>query len=199
MAVLARARPTGRSARPGNQRRWPASAASRTAGGCAPRGLGAAAIARPGWPPPATARQRRRTAPAPAPPAEAGERPAAAAPPRQSPAWHGTAELPDARWRRPIAPPVQNAGPCGALLPRVARREHADIAADIGVPDVAVAIRRERVGPGMLPRQPETDDPAIAQPAEAAVAQHAEPHGAIGRHGQPGQADGPVANRKLLD
>ena len=65
---------------------------------------------------------------------------------------------------------LSSCGPIVGLLLRVVCREHADIAGNVGIPDISVAIDGDRIGLGARPRQPEADDLPIAQPAEAAIA-----------------------------
>src|SRR5262245_46458610 len=58
-------------------------------------------------------------------------------------------------------------------------RKHADTSADVGVPDIAVGIDSEAIGPGVVGRKPECCDPAVAQAAKTRIAHHSEPDGSI--------------------
>src|SRR5215471_19693304 len=61
----------------------------------------------------------------------------------------------------------------------ISGRKHADISADVGVPDIAVGIDSEAIGPGVVARKPECCDPAVAQAAKTRIAHHSEPDGSI--------------------
>ena len=47
----------------------------------------------------------------------------------------------------------------------ISGREHADISADVGIPNIAIRIDSEAVGPGVVSRKAKCDDPAVAQAA----------------------------------
>src|SRR5215831_7548461 len=67
-------------------------------------------------------------------------------------------------------------------------RQHTDKSADVGVPDIAIAIDGDAERPGVVAGKRKDRDPAVAQPSEARAAQHAEPHVAIGSHGNAAEA-----------
>ena len=92
--------------------------------------------------------------------------------------------------------------PTGGLVgsvPGVSHRQHADIAADIGVPDIAALIDRKTVGARALAWQLEYFDPAIRQSAESGAAQHAEPHGTIAGDGKAGRHWAVPGNRIVFE
>src|SRR3979411_3321342 len=61
--------------------------------------------------------------------------------------------------------------------------QHADKSADIGVPDIAIAIDGDAERPGIVAGKRKDGDVAVAQPPEAHAAQLAEPDVAMGTHG----------------
>src|SRR5215212_7677498 len=61
--------------------------------------------------------------------------------------------------------------------------QHADKSADVGVPDIALAIDGYAERPGIVAGKRKDRDLTVAQPAEARAAQHAEPDVVIGGHG----------------
>src|SRR5216684_5381061 len=66
---------------------------------------------------------------------------------------------------------------------RMPGRQHADKSADVGVPDIAIAIDGDAERPGIVAGERKDRDLAVAQPPEAGAAQHAEPDVVIGSHG----------------
>src|ERR1700731_2042527 len=85
-----------------------------------------------------------------------------------------------------------------AFARRIARRvrlrtagilgwQHADIAADVGIPDIAVGIGCEAVRGGVVPRKPKGFDLAVAQAAEAGTAHHSEPDRSVPGDRQPAE------------
>src|SRR5205823_6150257 len=62
-------------------------------------------------------------------------------------------------------------------------RQHTNKSADVGVPDIAIAIDSDAERPGIVAGKRKDRDPAVAQPPEARAAHHAEPDVAIGRQG----------------
>src|SRR6266481_9300460 len=73
--------------------------------------------------------------------------------------------------------------PIPLLRTRLPRRQHADKSADVGVPDIAIAIDGDAERPGIVAGKRKDRDVAVAQPPEAGAAQHAEPDVIIGSHG----------------
>src|SRR5262245_39413836 len=73
-------------------------------------------------------------------------------------------------------------------MARGSGRQHADEAADIGIPDVAVRIDGYTVGASIVAGQPKGFDRAAVQPAKAGATDHTEPDAAIARHRQAAQA-----------
>ena len=61
--------------------------------------------------------------------------------------------------------------------------QHADKSADVGVPDIAIAIDGDAEWPGIVAGKRKDRDVAVAQPPEARAAHHAEPDIVIGSHG----------------
>ena len=57
----------------------------------------------------------------------------------------------------------------------ISGRKHADISADVGIPDIAVGIDSKTVRPSVVARKPECCDPTVAQAAKARTAHHSEP------------------------
>src|SRR4029077_14171686 len=57
----------------------------------------------------------------------------------------------------------------------ISGRKHADISADVGIPDIAVGIDSKAVRPSIVARKPECCDPTVAQAAKARTAHHSEP------------------------
>ena len=57
----------------------------------------------------------------------------------------------------------------------ISGRKHADISADVGIPDIAVGIDSKAVRPSVVARKPECCDPTVAQAAKARTAHHSEP------------------------
>src|SRR5271169_4377251 len=90
--------------------------------------------------------------------------------------WHGRNAF-----AAPIARrvPLRTAGILG--------RQHADIAADVGIPDIAVGIGCEAVRAGVVTRKPEGFDLAVAQAAEARTAHHTEPDRPVPGDRQPAE------------
>src|SRR5206468_11372578 len=62
-------------------------------------------------------------------------------------------------------------------------RQHTDKSADVGVPDIAIAIDGDAERPGVVAGKRKDLDVAVAQPSEARAAHHAEPNVAIRSHG----------------
>src|SRR6266849_1643170 len=82
------------------------------------------------------------------------------------------------------------ARPIGTSIPphwlprtRMPGRQHADKSADVGVPDIAIAIDGDADRPGLVAGKRKGREVAVAQPPEARAAQHAEPDVVIGSHG----------------
>src|SRR5262249_53961701 len=67
----------------------------------------------------------------------------------------------------------------------ISGREHADISADVGIPDIAVGIDSEAIGPGVVARKAERCDPAVAQATKTRTAHHSEPDGAVAGDHEP--------------
>src|ERR1700716_370585 len=67
--------------------------------------------------------------------------------------------------------------------------QHADKSADIGVPDIAIAIDGDAERPGIVAGKRKNRDFTVAQPAEAGAAQDAEPDIVIRGHGDPAETD----------
>src|SRR6476660_9299623 len=61
--------------------------------------------------------------------------------------------------------------------------QHADKSADIGVPNIAIAIDGDAERPGIVAGKRKDLDVAVAQPPEARAAHHAEPDVVIWSHG----------------
>src|SRR2546430_16174337 len=61
--------------------------------------------------------------------------------------------------------------------------QHTDKSADVGVPDIAIAIDGDAERPGVVAGKRKDLDVAVAQPSEARAAHHAEPNVAIRSHG----------------
>ena len=57
----------------------------------------------------------------------------------------------------------------------ISGRKHADISADVGIPDIAVGIDSKAVRPSVVARKPESCDLTVAQAAKARTAHHSEP------------------------
>src|SRR3984885_4314860 len=64
---------------------------------------------------------------------------------------------------------------CGLRTMGISGRKHADISADVGIPDIAVGIDSKTVRPSVVARKPECCDPTVAQAAKARTAHHPEP------------------------
>src|ERR1700681_1663956 len=73
--------------------------------------------------------------------------------------------------------------PHGLPRARIPCRQHADKSADVGVPDIAIAIDGDAERPGVVAGKRKHRDVAVAQPPEARAAQHAEPDVVIGSYG----------------
>src|SRR3954471_20029103 len=66
---------------------------------------------------------------------------------------------------------------------RMPGRQHADKPADVGVPDIAIAINGDAERPGVFAGKRKDVDVTVAQPPEARAAHHAEPDVVIRSHG----------------
>src|SRR5262245_46117007 len=81
----------------------------------------------------------------------------------------------------------------------VLHRQHADITADIGVPDITAAVDSDTARPCALPRQFERLYAAIRQSAQTPAAQHSEPNGPVAGNGETGQYRAVLGNLVVLE
>ena len=72
---------------------------------------------------------------------------------------------------------------------RMPGRQHTHKSADVGVPDIAIAIDNHAERPGIITGERKDLDVAVAQPPEARTAHHAEPDVTIGSHGNTADDD----------
>src|SRR5438046_4559921 len=80
---------------------------------------------------------------------------------------------------KPVPTFPDHALPCTRML----GRQHADKSADVGVPDIAIAIDGDAERPGIVAGKRKDRELAVAQPPEARAAHHAEPDVVVGSHG----------------
>src|SRR5256885_1412117 len=82
---------------------------------------------------------------------------------------------------------------------RVIGAQHPEPPAEIGVPDVVRAIDGDAERTGIGAWQTKFRHAAVTQPAQTPTPELAEPHGAVGRHGERGEAGRWRGNRELRE